>query len=792
MGQTVFLASIEWNDAFQRHQAWAEAFAAAGQDVFFVENTGFRDLRVTDSARVLRRLGRMASAPLKRETVPVRVVSPTVLPPTRGPFRWLNRHVFAPALARKLFEAGLKPGADVFAYLPTDTTLALLDVLQPGLVVYDCVDHFAGHASPPSDLEATETALLERSDCVITTSPFLEERLRGRHARVHRIHHGVSRAYFEQAPAPQPAFRSFCYFGSLWSAVDYAPIRALAEAGFDVTLIGPVREPLPKLPPSVRVRPPLRAAELPSALAAFDALLLPYVDSQYNQGVTPSKIYECLATGKPTLASPLPGLRQFKDQLYLLADAAAFVDTARRLTELESEDKRRDRVARARENASETQFARLEAALAEARAAHPPGPRPSPPVDLVVLLAKGLGWIGSLYGLARVSTFVGQAVAGRLLGPAEFGRSSLIVATAAVLQILPILGFPMAMAKFVSAEEDPRRQQEILSTLWWVFLGWAAVSLAGLSLASPLLSKAFEVAPELLALSLVYAGLTALYTVGGSPLQGLRRFRERGIAEAAYGLGSVTLLLAAVALGAPRTHRLFIGCLCGALATSSVYSLYSLRGQLLPVLDGRLIRRMLPYMLLATLSLLSAASVVAPGRLFLHQAHGASAVGVFSAYFASTVQVSLALIYIASAVLIPLGSTPERQRELWRHFGRAWAPLTAAVCALLFAACCAALLVFGSRYPLVPSWALLFALGAALVLTHGLAASIFAAEGLGGLAVSVTGGLLAGAGNIGLNAWLTPRLGVPGAAAALVGGYVLGLAWYGTARRLRLSGTGRK
>ncbi|MBI4348228.1 MAG: hypothetical protein HY553_15410 [Elusimicrobia bacterium] len=357
-GQVVFLSSIDWSAAWQRHQAWAAQFAAAGWEVYFVENTGFRGLRASDAGRVFRRAKRAAAPPAPPHPG-VFVVSPMVLPPTARAFRAVNRAVLVPRIAARLRELGLRPRPLVIAYLPTATTLALLDRLEPSRLVYDCVDHFEGHPTPPRDLKATEGRLLERSAHVLVTSPFLREKQSARHKSVHELHHGVDEAFFGAAGPAPGEYRRFCYFGSLWHALDYRYVAALAEAGFEVTLLGPVREALPRLPAKVRHADAVSSAALPAALAPFDGLLLPYADTPYNRGVVPAKTYECLATGKPVLATPIGGLTKFGAHFYVEREPEAWVRVARELPRLETPAQREARVALAREHSTPAQFSKL-------------------------------------------------------------------------------------------------------------------------------------------------------------------------------------------------------------------------------------------------------------------------------------------------------------------------------------------------------------------------------------------------------------------------------------------------
>jgi len=92
---------------------------------------------------------------------------------------------------------------------------------------------------------------------------------------------------------------------------------------------------------------------------------------------------------------------------------------------------------------------------------------------------KGFSWIAVFFVLARVLSLLTQFLAAKFLGPAEFGKTSLVMALAAVIQILPMLGFPLAMSRFAaSAADDPSRARTVSST-FLVFLFWAVAALTG-------------------------------------------------------------------------------------------------------------------------------------------------------------------------------------------------------------------------------------------------------------------------------------------------------------------------
>ncbi|MDD5301915.1 MAG: oligosaccharide flippase family protein [Elusimicrobia bacterium] len=770
----VVLSSVEWDAAWQRHHAFAAQWARAGHRVFFVENTGFREPRLRDLGRVahrLRRAWRGGRARLARMPKGISVVSPLVLPPTRRLFREANASLLAPRLADILHDRGLRRGPVVFAYLPTATTLALLDRLSPSLVVYDCVDNFYGLPSPPPNLAETEAALMARAGLVLTTSHTLYEDKKPLHHNVVELHHGVSRAFFLPPPPDRPR-RRLCYFGTLWRALDYAPIRALAEAGFEIELIGPVKEPPPQLPPSVTFRGAFPHEELPAMLADCDALLLPYVNDEYNRGVIPAKIFECLATGRPVLASPLPGLASLFNILTICRTPAEWVAAARAL---DRDDARHERVEAARAHAEETVFARLRDLVESARK-HAPAAPPAPHRHRALL--SGLGWIGVLYGTARASTFFTQLLAGRLLGPVEYGRANLVIAAAAYLQIIPMLGFPLATSKLIADEQDEGRRARLVTTALAAFTAWAVLSLPLMAVAHHWLERAMGLPAELFALSALLATATALSQVLSSPLLGLKRFAHRGLVETVYGLAAPVLLAGLVAFfGAD--HRAMILAFVGSLLASSAYALWTLRHYLRPAFEWSFVKAVVRYAATAAPTLLATACVLAPARLFLNRHGSAQEVGLFSAYFTATVQVALAFLYMLQAVLVPMASGAEGQRDIWALFRRAGAPALLAAWAFFCATAVGGIALFGRRYNFDLGWAAAFAGAAALILLHGTVSALYAARDFSGLRVSVAGALAAGLGNLALTAWLVPPFGVIGAALALMISFAGGLALYG-------------
>lgn len=419
--------------------------------------------------------------------------------------------------------------------------------------------------------------------------------------------------------------------------------------------------------------------------------------------------------------------------------------------------------------------------MAATRKAHP---RAESPVEAERLPAflSGLGWIGILYGFAKVSIFLTQMFAGRWLGPAEYGRANLALAAAAYLQIVPMLGFPTAMGKYLASETEEAARGRFVSTALAAFAAWVLLCLPFLILARRALSGLFDLPPGLFAAALFLAASNAVYVVVASSLLGLKKFAHRGLVETAYGLSAPLALLTAVFLFGP-TYEAMIGALGTAFLVGAVYALWCQRRYLVPAFEPKVLETVWRYAAVASLNLLAVAFVLAPARFILHARRGPEEVGLFSAYFTATIQIALALLYMLQSVIVPMASDPRGQRETWELIKRRALPTLLGAWLIFMAGLIGALAIFGRRYPLRWDWALAFSGAAALALAHGTLSALYSARDFSGLRISVAGGLLTGLINAALAAALIPRYGVSGAAVALAAGFTAGLIFFVSTRR---------
>jgi glycosyltransferase involved in cell wall biosynthesis len=364
----VILAGVRWDFLWQRHQVFATLFARAGYPTVFVETTGLANPHPNRATlrRVAARVRRAGGKPRFAQKG-LTVYAPPAVPPTYRVFRWLNRRFFVPRVVRDLGEiAGPEPV--VVAYPPTRTTLEVISGLRPRLLLYDCSDDYAHFPGAPEDIRETERELLRRADLVSCTSTWLLEKVRA--ARPDAFPSGPAVDYERFAPLQDTpsdkGVRTVCFFGHLSrERIDFQVFRAVAEAGFEVRIVGGLGRIEKGFleTPGIDYRGEVPHSELPAALAGVDAFVLPYRINGLTRGISPAKIYECLATGKPVVAAPLPALEELARHVYLAKRPGDYAEVLWSLEGLETEEKRRARIELARENSWEARFEEIEEAL---------------------------------------------------------------------------------------------------------------------------------------------------------------------------------------------------------------------------------------------------------------------------------------------------------------------------------------------------------------------------------------------------------------------------------------------
>jgi uncharacterized SAM-binding protein YcdF (DUF218 family)/glycosyltransferase involved in cell wall biosynthesis len=324
----ICISSIDWDFIWQSHQEIMSRYAARGHRVLFIENTGLRTPQLRDVQRIRRRWHnwRRGVYGIRKERDNLFIFSPLIIPlPNVRPATWVNQWLLRFILQRWMRAVGFTHPI-IWAFLPTQLTLDLLDHLDHRLLVYYCAARFSMTPSTIGQrIEHTERRLLKQADLVFAISRALADHCAQHASRVHLFPLGVNLQVFDasrQLPVPSEleglARPIIGYIGGVHQWVDVKLLRAaaLAHPDYAFVFVGPVQTdtaPLADLPNVVFIGERSHR-RLPAYVQAFDVGIIPYRVTDYTRHVYPSKLNEYLAMGKPVVSTDLSEVREFQRQ----------------------------------------------------------------------------------------------------------------------------------------------------------------------------------------------------------------------------------------------------------------------------------------------------------------------------------------------------------------------------------------------------------------------------------------------------------------------------------------------
>ncbi len=210
--------------------------------------------------------------------------------------------------------------------------------------VYDCIDDWDSSLGGRWYSRRTENRLLVESDLVVASAQALKDGLQARSWRdVALLPNAVNTHLFARGRNhPRPGDLPdgdgvFLYVGSLWGDwFDWEWVCALAKARPDaaVVLVGEYRSECRNPPPNVHFLGLRPHAEIPAYVAHADVCLIPFRLDRMIRSVSPLKVYEYLAMGKPVVGSAMPELHDLP-YVTLARSEAEFVSGVQRAMELE-------------------------------------------------------------------------------------------------------------------------------------------------------------------------------------------------------------------------------------------------------------------------------------------------------------------------------------------------------------------------------------------------------------------------------------------------------------------------
>ncbi|MBM3155217.1 MAG: glycosyltransferase family 1 protein [Chloroflexi bacterium] len=358
---------IDWDYLWHRPQELMSRFARDDNRVLYVDTLGVRSPGMRDLRRVIMRLKHWLQGGIQGSRCVAEnlyVYSPGILPFLN--WTWaqrVNGWILQTSL-RRIMQSLHFSQPIIWTYLPTRAVLHLIEGIGHKMLIYDCLDAIAYNpAGVVGDYAQTERRLVERADLVFATSGVLYRERAPYNEHIYQVPYGVNVDHYlqpglENVPPPRDLAKMnqprVGFFGAIDHRLDLELLMHLARAHpeWALVLIGSAKMDLSPILEFENVHflgiKPHQL--LPRYLAHLDVLIIPYLINEFTRHIYPAKIYECLASGKPVVATDLPELRSLSGVIGIASDMGQFTELVSRAMIEDTLDLRQRRIDIAKHN----------------------------------------------------------------------------------------------------------------------------------------------------------------------------------------------------------------------------------------------------------------------------------------------------------------------------------------------------------------------------------------------------------------------------------------------------------
>lgn len=248
----------------------------------------------------------------------------------------INQRFLAKYIKKRMREQDFKKPY-LWCYSPTSCDL--VGLIPNRGIIYDCVDRHSAYKGMiiPEVVDKMEADLSQKASQVFCTAQGLYDTLIAYNRNTKLIPNGAAYEIFSQAAADGQHKKTgekpvFGFVGMLQECIDYKYIERLAKEfpQGEIVLIG---KALPgvdlstlKKYPNIKFAGLIPQSELPEHIKKFDVCINVFQEGRLSKDVSPLKLYEYLASGKPVVSTKEPlQVTDFADVVYICDNIEDFV-----------------------------------------------------------------------------------------------------------------------------------------------------------------------------------------------------------------------------------------------------------------------------------------------------------------------------------------------------------------------------------------------------------------------------------------------------------------------------------
>jgi O-antigen/teichoic acid export membrane protein len=370
--------------------------------------------------------------------------------------------------------------------------------------------------------------------------------------------------------------------------------------------------------------------------------------------------------------------------------------------------------------------------------------------------------ISSFISTGLVAIF--NILSGRILGPNEYGKFTVVQSVAMFLHIPMLLGFSTAMVKYSSEKDDFYRQKEIISTSYFIVTFLTFVSILLYFIFKSQFINLFSVSTEIFYFSIIFAVLFTLYTFTTDTLRGLFRMKMYATSQIIYAvILLLTFLFFIFGKNSFSFHSILYSTFLSYALTGVFLLFFPIRKYICFTYNKFWGSQLTKYSILAAIGGLSSSIYTNIDKVLINKYMTPTDVGIYKAYYLASINMAGLFLRIFNVVYFPTVSKYQNKLAVFEKINKIVPYLIVFGTPFILFLEIIIIKLYGKKYPFDLLLIFLFGIVSICVVIDSLYAWFLNSIGTIGVKITVFAAATLAIVNIGTNILLIPSIGLIGA-----------------------------
>jgi O-antigen/teichoic acid export membrane protein len=381
--------------------------------------------------------------------------------------------------------------------------------------------------------------------------------------------------------------------------------------------------------------------------------------------------------------------------------------------------------------------------------------------------------IGTL--ISTVFSFAFNILAGRWLGPSEYGFFTLVQSVAMFLYIPMTLGFTTALVKYNCEKIDFFRQRKIISTTFILVFLFTTASLVVYLIFSRQVMALFSITEDIFYFSLAFAVLFVFYNLMAETLRSIHKIYEYSLFKPIYTVILFFSFLVFVFVFRDLLYTAPLFSMLIAYGITGGILLAFLRDYVRPEFSRPCAVKLQTYSIFSLTGGISAAFYQNIGKIILNMYLPVAMVGIYWAYTFSFTTIILLFSTIFVTVFFPVASMCRNKEMLFTRINKVVILFIAGGWLFTLVSGYVILKMYGSEYPFDLPLTLLSATAGVCISVDMLYGQLLNSVGVAGVKITSYAAVVLAVLSVLLSFLFIPLFGLSGAMTATIISYASGI-----------------